>query len=87
MNKLMNFFNCGKVHIRSNINRCDFLIQDFNNIYNIIIPHFDKYPLKNIKQLDYIDFKIAVNLFKSNGKKSTDIIKQIISNMNSNREY
>ncbi len=87
MNKFINFFNCGKVHIRSNINRCDFLIQDFNNIYNIIIPHFDKYPLKNIKQLDYIDFKIAVNLFKSNGKKSTDIIKQIISNMNSNREY
>jgi hypothetical protein len=38
MNLFINFFNCGKVHIRSNINRCDFLIQDFNNIYNIIIP-------------------------------------------------
>ena len=46
----------------------------------------DKYSLKNIKQLDYADFKIAANLFKSEGKKRTETIKQIISNMNSNRE-
>jgi hypothetical protein len=46
----------------------------------------DRYPLKNIKQLDYADLKIAANLFKSNGKKSSETIKQIISNMNSNRE-
>jgi len=87
MNLLIKFFNCGKVHIRSNTNRCDFYLQDFNNIYNIIIPHFDKYPLNNIKQLDYADFKIAANLFKSNGIKNTEKIKQIISNMNSKRKW
>jgi hypothetical protein len=38
MNLLINFFNCGKVHIRSNTDRCDFFIQDFNKIYDIIIP-------------------------------------------------
>jgi len=56
MNLLIDFFNCGKVHIRKNTNRCDFLIQDFNKIYNIIIPYFDKYSLNNIKQLDFADF-------------------------------
>jgi hypothetical protein len=86
MNLLIQFFNCGKVHVRSNTDRCDFYLQDFNNIYNIIIPHFDKYPLNNIKQLDYADFKIAANLFKSDGIKNTEMIKKIISNMNSRRE-
>jgi len=86
INLFIDFFNCGKVHIRRNTNRCDFLIQDFNKIYDIIIPHFDKHSLNNIKQLDFADFKTAANLFKSNGKKSTDIIKQIMSNMNSKRK-
>lgn len=52
----------------------------------LIFPVGDRYPLKNIQQLDYADFRIAANLFKSNGKKSIETIKQIISNMNSNRE-
>jgi len=87
MNLFIKFFNCGKVHIRSNVNRCDFYIQDFNNIYNIIIPHFDLYHLNNIKQLDYADFKLATDLFKSKGLDSREEIKEIISNINSKRKH
>jgi len=87
MNLFVKFFGCGKVNIRSNTNRCDYYVQEFLQLYDSIIPHFDKYPLYNIKSLDLADFKKAVELFKANGRKSTEDIKEIISNMNSKREY
>ena len=40
----------------------------------------------NNKQLDYADFKITANLFKSDGIKNTEMIKKIIYYMNSRRE-
>ena len=86
INLLIKYFNCGKVHLLSNTNRCNFYLQYLNNIYNIIIPHLDKYPLNNNKQLDYADFKIIANLFKSDGIKNTEMIKKIIYYMNSRRE-
>jgi hypothetical protein len=86
MNLFVKFFDCGKVNIRTNTNRCDYYVQDFLQIYETIIPHFDKYPLYNIKSLDLADFKKAAELFKANGRNSTEDIKEIISNMNSKRE-
>jgi len=85
MNLFVKFFGCGKVNIRSNTDRCDFYIQEFIQIYNIIIPHFDKFPLCNAKSLDLADFKKAVIFYKEKGRNSKEDIKQIISNMNSKR--
>lgn len=58
INSLISFFGCGKVNIRSN--RCDYYVQDISKLTNLIIPHFCLYPLENIKQLDFLDFKKAV---------------------------
>ncbi len=87
MNLLIKFFGCGNVNIRSNLNRCDYYIQDFSKIYENIITHFDSYPLYNIKYLDYLDFKQAVELFKIGGKDNIEAIKTLISNMNSKRIF
>ena len=62
------FFVLGKVNVRSNQNRCDYYVQKFLYIYDTIIPHFDKYPLNNSKELDFLDFKKAVSLYKENKK-------------------
>lgn len=89
MNLFIQFFDCGKVNIRTNTNRCDYYIQDFLQIYETIIPHFDNYPLYNIKSLDFADVffkKKAAELFKEKGRNSNEDIKVIISNMNSKRE-
>jgi hypothetical protein len=67
MNLLISYFGCGKVNIRKNRERCDFYVQDFSKIRNIIIPHFSDYPLQNIKHLDYLDFKKASESFESGG--------------------
>ena len=47
MQLFIKFFNIGKVAVRSNTStpRCDFIVQDAATLLNIIIPHFDLYPL------------------------------------------
>jgi LAGLIDADG endonuclease len=87
MNLFIKFFGCGQVNTRSNCDRCDFYVQDFSNIYDSIIPHFDNYPLHNIKHLDFADFKKAAELYKLGGRSNSNAIQQIISNMNSKRNH
>lgn len=55
---LQRFFNCGNIHIdNAKENAKKFSVNKLSDIINIIIPHFDKYPLKGSKRLDYLDFK------------------------------
>jgi hypothetical protein len=86
MNLFTGFFGCGKVNKRSITNRCDFYVQDFNNIYKYILPHFKKYPLFNFKNLDFLDFNKAADLFNFENRNCTETIKDIIINMKSRRE-
>jgi LAGLIDADG endonuclease len=88
------FFNCGVVHIRSNpaTPRCDFLVQDANSILEKIIPHFDSYPLLNLKQKDFNCFKESMTVIKLNqhltsarGREGLEKIKNLSLEMNSNR--
>jgi len=59
------FFECGTVYIRSNSSRCDFIVQDLDSVLIKVLPHFDLYPLQNIKQKDYLDFKEALSIIHS----------------------
>lgn len=85
MNLLISFFNCGNVYPRINNNRADFIVQNFNNIFEIVIPHFNNYPLCNIKTLDFNDFTKAALLFKEGGQNNSEKIAKIVSNINSRR--
>lgn len=88
MNLLVLFFGCGKVYARPLINRCDFIIQSSSGIIDVVIPHFDTYPLHNIKDHDYQDFKLIMALVAGKTTQS-DIhtIKALISGMNSKRVH
>lgn len=90
MSLFTKFFNCGVVHVRSNLAtpRCDFIIQDASSILDKIIPHFDIYPLCNLKQKDFICFKNSMSLVKLNQhltKEGLDKIQTLSLEMNSNR--
>jgi hypothetical protein len=53
-----------------------------------IIPHFNKYPLNNIKELDFLYFKLVVNMIynKEHLKKEKQVlINNIIKRMNNKR--
>lgn len=86
----INFFGCGVVALRSNLAtpRCDFIVQDTASILDKILPHFDTYPLLNLKQEDYICFKECMAIIKL--KKHLTLeglmrIKELNLEMNSNR--
>lgn len=87
MQKFILFFGCGKLNIRSKTERCDYYVQDFPNICNKIITHFDKFPLYNVKNLDFKSFKQAAILYKEGGKNNTKAIQQIIDTINSKRQF
>lgn len=58
-------FGCGTVYIRLNSSRYDYIVQDLDSVWIKILPHFDLYPLQNIKQKDYLDFKKGLSIVKS----------------------
>lgn len=60
-------------------------VAELEDIFNIIIPHFDKYPLLTSKNLDYLDFKKVAYILRN--KLDLDEIISIKNNMNSKRPY
>lgn len=90
MKLFISFFGCGNIKIRSSnkSSRCDYYVQDINSIVNKIIPHFEKYSLESIKKLDYLDFKLVMNMIWKKehlNTKGQDIISNIIKRMNNKR--
>lgn len=90
MKLFIKFFNCGSVNVRSNTAtpRCDYFVQDTISILEKILPHFDTYPLLNLKQEDYICFKKCMTIIKLKQHLTTEGLNKIKSlnlEMNSNR--
>lgn len=90
MELFIKFFNCGKVNVRSNTAtpRCDFYVQDITLLLEKILPHFDAYPLLNLKQEDYICFKECMTIIKLKQhltQEGLNKIKSLNLEMNSNR--
>ena len=90
MELFVKFFNCGLVSRRSNPRtpRCDFIVQDTNSLLEKILPHFDSYPLFNLKQKDYISFKECMTIIKFKQHLTQEGLKKIKNlnlEMNSNR--
>jgi hypothetical protein len=90
MKLFINFFSCGSVSERSSSAtlRCDYVVQDVTNLVEKILPHFDKYPILNLKQEDYKCFKECLFTLKGNRpltRLGLDTIKSLNLKMNTNR--
>ena len=90
MKLFINFFSCGSVSERSSSAtlRCDYIVQDVTNLVEKILPHFDKYPILNLKQEDYKCFKECIAIIVSKQhltKEGLNRIKVLNSEMNTNR--
>ena len=92
---IQEYFNCGEIvldykQFDNKYNTYKFIVTNLEDLCNIILPHFDKYPLITSKHLDYLDFKKIVlmckeglNLININREK----IFSIKNNMNSKRSF
>lgn len=62
---LKKYFNCGVVRVNHD-DRYELRIRSLEHIKEVVIPHFDKYPLLTQKKFDFIKFKKIINLINQN---------------------
>ena len=89
--ELKKYFNCGRISIDNRKTRTmKFVVTSNNELMEKIIPHFELYPLKTSKFLNYLDFKSSVILMKDKKHyniKGIEKLKEIKSKMNKARSF
>lgn len=80
LRRIHTFFGVGIISEFEDRNKAYYSVQSARDLANIIIPHFDKYPLITQKRADYLLFKEAVNLLLTGkARSSIEDINEIIS--------
>ena len=78
--KLQDFFGgIGSVIANKTENKAVFSVSKLNDIINVIIPHFDQYPLESAKSIDFLLWKQCVMLIKSREHLTEKGIHKILS--------
>jgi hypothetical protein len=79
MLNLKKFFgkDIGKVIIFKDT--CTYRVDKLKDIFEVIIPHFDKYPLATQKLADYMLFKEIASLMKNKEHLTLDGLKKVLS--------
>ena len=86
--RVLMFFGCGNIVIDNKQFSClKFTVSNKDLLLNIIIPHFEKFPLKGSKQLEFLAFKEAVILSCSLDNTKLNKILYIKSKMNTKRSF
>jgi hypothetical protein len=66
---ILDYLGCGHFYARTSTPRADIKVQNLDQIYTYILPHFSKYPLYNIKQIDFDLFKEAIEILYIQSKR------------------
>jgi hypothetical protein len=86
---LISTLKCGRLELDLKQSAVYFVVTNFKDIFEKIIPLFDKHKIKGVKSWDYEDFKeVAILIQDKNhlSEKGLSNIKSIKSNMNLNRK-
>lgn len=75
---LKTFFDCGSVRFNTSDKTYKYEVRSLNDLINIIIPHFEQYPLHTSKQNDFERLRAICLLMKSRGHHTHDGIKRVI---------
>lgn len=68
LKKIKNTLKCGSIHFARG-DQVRYSVQDIENLYNIIVPFFKKYPLSGKKKKDFELWTDAIRiLYKNKGK-------------------
>lgn len=88
---LKEYFGCGVV--KTDNKRMDgmkYQLSSYKDIDRVLIPFLEEFPLLTSKYLNYLDFKIAIEMLK-NGEHLTregiDKLKELAQKMNTNRSF
>src|SRR5438270_5090518 len=77
LKRIQVFFGVGSIYKhRSNV---VYQVQSFEDLLNVIIPHFNEYILLTQKRHDFLLFKIIVNILKTKQHTSIEVLQDIIN--------
>ncbi len=80
LEKIQSFFGgIGKITIREKDNSAYYTVKSVNDIVNVIIPHFDKYPLLTQKQADFELFKKTVMIMHNKQHLKIEGLNELIA--------
>jgi hypothetical protein len=88
MEMLISTLGCGKIELMLKQSAVYFVVVKYKDIFEKIIPLFDRYPIKGIKALDYSDFKKVANIMFTKEhltEEGLSKIQSIKSDMNLSR--
>jgi len=91
LHEIKKYFKCGRINIDNRkTNTMKFVVTNNSDLLNKVIPHFEKFPLKTSKYLNFMDFKYATLLMNNKEhfeKQGIEKLIKIKSNMNKLRPF
>lgn len=85
---LVKYFLVGSVTLDySKLEGYKYVVSNKKDIIDIIIPHFDLYPLQGSKYLDFLDFKKCILLMEQDSSTNIDLVLQIKKTINRSRSF
>jgi len=89
MKSLIVYFGCGNIY-KSNDAAFVYQVSKFSDIYDKIIPFFNKHQIQGVKLMDYLDWCQVAELMKNKahtppGQKGLENINQIKARINKER--
>ena len=79
LRKIQSFFGVGIINQYESKNSVVYSVQSLRDIINVIIPHFDQYPLITQKRADYLLFKQGIELLNLKARSNIESIQEIVS--------
>ncbi len=73
---LRSFFNCGSIYSKNSFARLT--IRDLKAINDIIIPHFEKFPLITQKHADFLIWKMIIGIINNKEHRTKEGLLKII---------
>jgi len=92
---IQSFLGCGFIRTRTpnipgRLPVCEFQVNAFKDILNVVLPFFNANPLLTTKRLNYLDLEAIMRLVERKehlSQSGLDQIRTIIAGMNRKREY
>lgn len=88
MTSLVQYLDCGNIY--ENRGSVDLVISKFNDLENIVLPLFGKYPILGVKFEDYLDFIKILEIMQNKAHitiEGIDKIRNIKAGMNKGRIF
>jgi len=76
--KIKDYFRCGTIRPNRKDNTYKYEVRSLQDLKNIIIPHFQKYPLQTTKRIDFEIFTKVIQIMEEGRHLTKDGLKEII---------